>query len=642
MAAGRSYSLSLLAILTTITVSTAIVAGCGARDSGIFGPGKGNGGEGAGVGGSGTGGDEGGGPPLPPASADKVDLLLVIDNSRSMSDKQEILSLTVPELMNRLINPVCVDEDGVAVAGQPATPDDDCPAGSERLFPAVTDIHIGVISTSIGGHGSDACVGDNDPSENDQAHLLDRGPGGGSVATYEGKQFLAWDPLGEKDPPGLASTSSLETNLKALIVGTGQVGCGFESQMESWYRFLVEPEPHESIVVQDSQAVLQGLDNVILDQRRNFLRPDSLLSIVVLSDENDCSIRDGGQFFFAAQIFTPNTTNLYHLPQPRAACEDDPFGACCRSCGQAPADGCDTSLDPCTTGPLSDLEDNINLRCFNQKRRFGIDFLWPIDRYRSGLNDASVADRFGNVVPNPIFSDLDPTDDLDQVRDSRLVFLTSLVGVPWQDLARQSDGSPDLLGGLDDEGRPIGGFQYGEELEKNGTWDLILGEPMTYVSNPSSLPKDPLMRESVEPRSGQHPITNEAVAPPGAGTNANTINGHEYSIPSRNDLQYSCVFQLFGPRDCSNPSEIGCDCVNPNNDNPLCQNEFNQFGTTQYRAKAYPGIRHLELAREIGSQAVVGSICPAQLNNANAADFGYIPTVRTLLNAAAPVLQNGG
>src|SRR5918995_3648511 len=45
-------------------------------------------------------------------SVDKIDLLFMIDNSRSMSDKQEILQLAVPDLVSRLVNPICVDSEG--------------------------------------------------------------------------------------------------------------------------------------------------------------------------------------------------------------------------------------------------------------------------------------------------------------------------------------------------------------------------------------------------------------------------------------------------------------------------------------------------------------------------------------------------
>jgi uncharacterized spore protein YtfJ len=47
-----------------------------------------------------------------PEPVDKIDLLLMIDNSKSMSDKQEILRSAVPDLVRRLVNPICVDAQG--------------------------------------------------------------------------------------------------------------------------------------------------------------------------------------------------------------------------------------------------------------------------------------------------------------------------------------------------------------------------------------------------------------------------------------------------------------------------------------------------------------------------------------------------
>ena len=49
---------------------------------------------------------------LTQSSVDKIDLLLMIDNSGSMSDKQQILKLAVPDLVQALVNPKCLDETG--------------------------------------------------------------------------------------------------------------------------------------------------------------------------------------------------------------------------------------------------------------------------------------------------------------------------------------------------------------------------------------------------------------------------------------------------------------------------------------------------------------------------------------------------
>lgn len=625
-------------LLSSVTLAALVFASACGIDTNLFGPpGNGSGGAGAGVNvGGGTGGD--GGDDRPPAKAERVDLLLVVDNSRSMADKQEILSLAIPNLMRSFTNPRCVDEDDRVVENQPISAKEPCPAGSERQFPPITDMNVGVISSSLGGHGSDNCTGQ---EENDAAHLVSRAPGGGFVNTYQDLGFLAWDPNAERVPTGETNQSNLETNLKGILLGTGQVGCGFEATLESWYRFLVDPSPYETIQVQGGSAALLGTDEMVLNQRRAFLRPDSLLIIASLSDENDCSIRDGSQYYLAAQTFDPNNSaQLYRLPRPRAACAEDPNDPCCRSCGQEPGAGCDTSKDMCSS-PLPAALDDINTRCWQQKRRFGIDFLQPIERYTQALTNPEVADRNGNLRPNPLFSDLNPNDEISTVRDERLVVMTSLVGVPWQDIARRNaNGEPDLGTGLDAEGRPRGAFQSAAELIQNGTWDLILGDPDRYFSEPGAFPTDPHMLESIAPRTGSNPITGDPIAPPGASLSANAINGHEYSIPGNDDLQYACIFPLLSPRNCSGvgPSEA-CDCKDPNNDNPLCQDEMDNFTTVQRRAKAYPGLRHLRVLRALGSRGVVGSICPAQLSDAARPDFGYVPLIRSLVETVAPILS---
>src|SRR5258708_3323593 len=44
-----------------------------------------------------------------PQAVDKLDVLLMIDNSASMGDKQDYLAAAVPDLVARLVTPNCVD-----------------------------------------------------------------------------------------------------------------------------------------------------------------------------------------------------------------------------------------------------------------------------------------------------------------------------------------------------------------------------------------------------------------------------------------------------------------------------------------------------------------------------------------------------
>ncbi|WP_437576488.1 hypothetical protein [Sorangium sp. So ce887] len=611
---------------------------------------------------------------LTQSSVDKIDLLLAIDNSGSMADKQDILATAIPDLVQGLVNPRCIHKNGTEAPRTVSSPNEDCDPDFAREFEPVKDIHIGIISSSLGGYGSGACPQGTSISNVDMAHLLARETEDdptNNLPTYLDRGFLAWDPdqkrgAGEPNVPDAddgeadiqgdtnadLNDTSLVQQLTAMVKGTGQSGCGFEAQLESVYRFLVDPDPYESIDIledQDNVAVPVGTDPVVIEQRTRFLRPSSLLAIIMLSDENDCSIRAEGRNYLVAE-----TGGNFRMWRPRAECATDPNDPCCRSCSQK-QDGCEIQ-EACTgtdgyPARLSKAEDPVNSRCWDQKRRFGFDFLHPIDRYRRGFTEARVKNRQGDLVPNPIFSDLDPTDLDSSVRDPGLVFFAGIVGVPWQDIARQNaQGEPDLMNGLNENNEPVGGFKNATELGAplldnafNSTWELILGDPANHVP-----PKDPFMVESMTPRSGMNPITRDAIVTP-EQTGWNTINGREYTIPAdgTGDLQYACIFDLPESKSCEGSNQ-SCDCRvlgGQTNDNPLCQPEGtnNQEDpaprtTTQIKAKAYPGLRELHLIRELGPQGIVGSVCPAQLDNTNRADYGYRPAIGAIIDRLKTVL----
>ena len=121
------------------------------------------------------------------------------------------------------------------------------------------------------------------------------------------------------------------------------------------------------------------------------------------------------------------------------------------------------------------------------------------------------------------------------------------------------------------------------------------------------------------------PSTQQSLAATDASSpEANAINGHEWltSAVTEGDLQYACVFKLPTPQpDCTTAA---CD-RDPARKNPLCQDDAGKYTDTQYRAKAYPGVRELGVLKEIGDQAIVASVCPAQLDDdrAERGDYGY-------------------
>ena len=190
-------------------------------------------------------------------------------------------------------------------------------------------------------------------------------------------------------------------------------------------------EPYEKVVQQGYKLIPSGTDETILAQRKAFLRPDSLVAIVMLSDEKDCSIALGAG---AAKIYGDQP-----MVRARPECAADPNDPCCAPCDDAPA-GCAEEAE-CKDAQgnwarLAPEDDSVNLRCFDQKRRFGKSYLYPTSRYAKGLTDLEVLDQKGNLVPNPLYVDLDPEDDIRGQRTKGLVFLAGIVGVPWQDIAK--------------------------------------------------------------------------------------------------------------------------------------------------------------------------------------------------------------
>jgi len=620
--------MSLASKLGVLVLSSLLtLGGCGGSTNGASGGAGGSGGDSGGTGG-GTGANGGGGTggSTPITPTDKVDLLLMLDNSISMSDKQQLLKEAVPRLLNGLVNP---------------------PAGGKP----VTDLHIGIITSSLGGHGGNQCSPASlsfNPAQNDRAHLL---PSVRSqLPSYQNLGFLWWDP--GNTAGGETDLSNLISQFGQQVVSSGENGCGFEASLEAWYRFLVDPAPPQDVVVNNNVAETSGIDDVVLQQRKDFLRPDSAVAIVMLSDENDCSIMDGGMNWLASQLVNPNNT-MFHLPRATSACTTDPNGPCCRSCAaseSSPPAGC-ASLqnDPgCQAGGgvWDDLGDHPNLRCWQQKKRFGIDFLYPTRKYAEALTQPTICSSWvsttttskgectGTRVPNPLFAD---------GRDPRLVFLTGIVGVPWQDLATPATlTDPDNLE-----------LMTSSELSAQGRWSWLLPEcqeevPAAELPNPRPIcktwklgddPDDPLMIESISPRSGANPATKEPIADPNAPYQANSINGHEWNT-EQSDLQYACIFQRATPLDCS-ATGGGCDCADVSGgysaNNPLCQSPSG-YSFSQGFAKAYPGTRHLEVLRDLGDQAIVASICAKSLTGSGSG-YGYNAAMDALVKRLAPVLK---
>lgn len=268
-------------------------------------------------------------------------------------------------------------------------------------------------------------------------------------------------------------------------------------------------------------------------------------------------------------------------------------------------------------------KDDLNLRCFDQKRRFGFDLLYPISRYVSGFSGAAVPDSQGALVPNPLFHSAGGD------RDPSLFSLAVLAGVPWQDLA-----TSESLNGASLE------YLTATELQTEARWPVILGDSQSYTP-----PADPFMRESIEPRTGENPITHDLIAPSSSlNPNQNAINGHEQVNAADRDLQYACTFSLPEPILCDQAAaDAGraCDCYDEERvfNRPLCNPPGGgAAATTQYGGKAYPGLRPLAVAKALGTRTVLGSICAKNTRDEEQADFGYRPLFGALGRRIAETL----
>ncbi|HEY3234613.1 MAG TPA: hypothetical protein VGJ84_07840, partial [Polyangiaceae bacterium] len=225
---------------------------------------------------------------------DKIDLLFMIDNSISMADKQAILAKAVPGLLQRLINPVCVSTSNPALSQPGPGPTAPCPDGYKKEFSPINDIHIGVISSSLGSHGGQYCDEKVEvqipmpphlnPMLNDRAYLLGKVRPG--LYSFNNTGFLAWEPSDTTLSAHERDSATMSNDFTSMVTSAGETGCGYEAQLEAWYRFLVEPFPPQSVTLNTmtNQAELStctetdksGCDNELLAQRASFLRVDSL------------------------------------------------------------------------------------------------------------------------------------------------------------------------------------------------------------------------------------------------------------------------------------------------------------------------------------------------------------------------------
>ena len=170
-----------------------------------------------------------------------VDLLIVVDSSRSMEEEQALLGAQITELVEGLTAPP--DEDG----------------NGEPDWNAVASLRVATITTDMGTNGV--------PPSTSLGACVDYGDDGAlfsSSTCGAGESVLEWR-MGDD-----AAAFADRVGCTAQAVGIG--GCGFEQPLLSAARAL---------------------------ERGNaaFPRPEALLAVLVLTDEEDCSLGDPATFY---------------------------------------------------------------------------------------------------------------------------------------------------------------------------------------------------------------------------------------------------------------------------------------------------------------------------------------------------------
>jgi hypothetical protein len=259
---SRSLSLSLSA---TLTLSVALLPSTGCINRSLVGeilhgggtdgspPGDDDGGGIVASGGrSGSGKGSGGALPYPDGglsgdrqltSASKLDVLFMIDDSSSMKPLQAKLAKSIPSFTKVL----------------------------QGLPGGLPDLHVAVISSSVGAGAYGDVPGCGPGSPGDDGGRFQHLPGCGLPA---GQSFVKASAAGSIDN----FTGTLDSVVSCLTQ-LGDGGCGFEHQLESTRQAIIK------------SSTPNDPDNA------GFLRDDAYLAVVMLTNEDDCSVPATSQLF---------------------------------------------------------------------------------------------------------------------------------------------------------------------------------------------------------------------------------------------------------------------------------------------------------------------------------------------------------
>ncbi len=222
---------------------------------------------------------------LPSLRDAPVDVLFVVDNSISMLEEHEALARQLPRFVRSL------------AAGELRSDDD---ASVLLRFDPVDDLHLGVVSTDMGTGGVEVFTCE-DAADGDDGVLS---PGVAPDCSGSMPPFLSF---GAGDAPDAFAADA------ACRLRLGTDGCGFEQPLEAAIKALLPAGANDEV----------GIDPFLTGEghgsgaNAGFLREDSILLVLVLTDEDDCSAREQG-FFEPSRFGGPSTLNVRCQQNPEA------------------------------------------------------------------------------------------------------------------------------------------------------------------------------------------------------------------------------------------------------------------------------------------------------------------------------------
>ncbi len=210
-------------------------------------------------------------------AVENVDLLFVIDTSSSMEREQAALAREIPRLVEVLTT---------------GNLDDD----PEAEFPPVRDLHVGLVSTDLGAAGETvdraACTGLGDDGE---LQLPARCGG-------DGNRYLSFRPADFSDAAREEAAAQFSESVRCAA-GLGTGGCNFEQPLEAALK-AITPSSCDAAHCRFLHGAGHG-DTL----HAGFVREDSVLAIVILTDEEDCSAQ-------SAALYQGELSNLRCLGRP--------------------------------------------------------------------------------------------------------------------------------------------------------------------------------------------------------------------------------------------------------------------------------------------------------------------------------------